>query len=270
MTTSQDVQSLYRVCDNIDSGLGLQFRKLNALELSRLIQNESLAFQQPNSPLFAELANLFVKAQQTGAWVTSQGYSPDPTVLVDLIRQWFILVDEIFFFETLTREINTRQGRQHTLGLHIEDTISDPQKPPMYGLFDIPKREVTLWLQNSNFGIGGNVRTLIEQLLYTVTHESVHAFLWLFSNRDAELHNEWVNQGNGHGTMFKEILGVLVDKIEIIIRSYGFEADKWRAACYQDESGCGVRIPLTSLGECTEFYVPPDHCCFYPPSSFAS
>ncbi|KAJ3576680.1 hypothetical protein NPX13_g3619 [Xylaria arbuscula] len=211
-------------------------RRLDAKRLSKFIQDESKAFKEPKSPLLAEMVTLFKKAQESGASVSKQGWFANLTVFTDIIRQWYVLSDETFFFDTLTREINNKKGRrQPTIGFRISDSLSNPNGPPYsYGFFNTDEAVITIFLRNAYGDIRTGMRSAIEQILYVVIHESVHAFIWLFANRNDPLHEERVSRNGAHGTMFKEILGIIIDRIGEIFASVGVSAEVFKQARQED------------------------------------
>ncbi|KAJ3576679.1 hypothetical protein NPX13_g3618 [Xylaria arbuscula] len=234
MSVSTEVQSLYGICDNIDSDPP-PTRTLSTRSLLRLVETEALAFLTPGSPRLLRLVECFQKCQE----VAHRYPIAESEWLIDLIRQWFILVDECFFFDTLTREvntykrfadggasINTREGRRHLVAFQVVreySGLSDPVtgQPKMgyhvLGDYSPLTRELQIFLKLQipvpNVPIYEIRRTPIVSILHTIVHESVHAYLQTFANPSHPTFKEDVAKNNGHGQVFGQIHQVIAEKI---------------------------------------------------------
>ncbi|KAI0420595.1 hypothetical protein F5X98DRAFT_371566 [Xylaria grammica] len=215
MPPSRDVLSLYEIADKIDSRKPLK-ETMDAKSLFTLIKNEALAFRRPDSSKLRELADCFRRCQELAS------RHPDSERLKQSISQWMILFDECFFFKTLTREVKTKNGRQHVVTLKVKDgPASGGESLDMKGMWKWHRREITLWLKG-DLADGGNYRFPIELLLHTLVHEAIHAFLWLFQDQDHPKHQERVGD-HGHGPVFREMLRVIGGRVGELTNSHLFQ-----------------------------------------------
>ena len=239
MIPSRDVQYLYQICDQVGWSNPAR-RTLDARTLFKLLQNEALAFRTPNSPRLTELVECFHRCQQVGRKYPEN----ESQMLIDLIHQWFSLLDECFFFGALTRVVNTRYGRQPFVSLLVERNNSGIYSPEIgrpdpswraMGYFDIAARRLWGWLKDAE-PLGNNqyrvFRIPIESALYSIVHEAIHAYLELFADTSHELWWEDVERDGGHGEMFRGILHVITERLETLTWSRRFREER-----YIDPSG---------------------------------
>ncbi|KAI0468026.1 hypothetical protein F4859DRAFT_517563 [Xylaria cf. heliscus] len=207
MSPSREVQSLYAIADRINSRKPLK-ETLDAKALLKLIKKESVAFSEPGSSKLREFVNCFRHCQAVAA------RSPGSEQQKDSILQFLINLDECFFFKTLTREVETKRGRQRLVTLGVEDS-SHPTKEvnDMKGIWRPPTRTITLWLKGEFSGEDSLYYFPIESILHTCLHESIHAFIWFFENDDHPKHEERVGRDGGHGSIFIEMLRVIGERI---------------------------------------------------------
>ncbi|KAH8161538.1 hypothetical protein CIB48_g6696 [Xylaria polymorpha] len=231
MPPSHEVQSLYAIADKIDSGQPLEGR-LDAMSLLELIKNEALAFRVPDSSKLSELVGCFHHCQAMAA-----SY-PGSKRLEDSILQFMTLIDECFFFKTLTRTVETKKGRQNLVSLEVEDDHyprSDGRCTK--GMWRRRNRTVTLWLKGTWAG-EPRYRFRIEWVLHTCVHESIHAFICLFANENHPNHNERVIKDRHHGSIFIEILRVIGERVDELTNSR-----EWTKGRYLDPFGLKKERP---------------------------
>ncbi|KAI0908979.1 hypothetical protein F4823DRAFT_639547 [Ustulina deusta] len=232
MPPSRDVQSLYAIADNIDSRKPLK-ETLDAKALLKLIKNEALAFRESDSSKLRELVGAFHHCQALAA------RSPGSEQLKDSILQFMMIVDECFFFKTLTRKVKTKWGRQHLVTLKLEDSPSSKDASnDRRGIWTSSNRTVTLWMKGVYDREDSSYRFSIESILLSCVHESIHAFLWLFENEDHPKHEERVAKNGGHGSIFIEILRVVGERIEELTNSR-----EWKQERYIDPYGPKEKRP---------------------------
>ncbi|KAI0858887.1 hypothetical protein F4860DRAFT_526637 [Xylaria cubensis] len=226
MSPSRAVQSLYAIVDTKDSRKPLR-ETLGAKSLLRLMQNEALAFRQPDSSKLNELIHCYQQCQALAA------RHPSSEQLKESISQFMVIIDECFFFKTLTREVKTKRGRQHIVTLKVEDSsFSKSDSVERRGIWNPSDRSLTLWLQGKVEGAESSYRFSIESILHTCMHECIHAFFWLFVDEDHPQYDEQVDNDGGHGSMFIETLRVIGEKVEELTQSR-----EWRQAREIDPYG---------------------------------
>ncbi|KAI0458442.1 hypothetical protein F5B21DRAFT_528970 [Xylaria acuta] len=226
MSPSRDVQSLYAIADKIDSSKPLK-ETLDAKALLKLIKNEALAFRESDSSKLRELVRAFHHCQALAARY------PGSEQLKDSIFQFMTIVDECFFFKTLTREVKTKRGRQHLVTLKVEDSpCSKNDSHDLKGIWKSSNRTLTLWMKGVYHREDSSYRFSIESILHTCIHESIHAFLWLFEDEDHPKHGGRVAKDGGHGSIFIEMLRVIGERIEELTNSR-----EWAEARYIDPYG---------------------------------
>ncbi|KAI1746651.1 hypothetical protein F4782DRAFT_536219 [Xylaria castorea] len=230
MPPSRDVQSLYEIVDKKESRKPLE-ETLDAKSLLELIKNEALAFRKPGSSKLTELVGCFRRCQELAASGSEQ--------LKGSVLQFMIIVDECFFFKTLTREVRRNKGWQHLVNLKIEDNPSSKgDGHDRRGIWTPYDRTVTLWLKGVYRGENSSYSYPIESVLHTLIHESIHAFIWAFENDDHPKHKERVGKDGGHGSIFCEMLRVIGERVEELTNSR-----EWKEARYTDPYGPTEKRP---------------------------
>ncbi|KAK5635710.1 hypothetical protein RRF57_011422 [Xylaria bambusicola] len=150
------------------------------------------------------------------------------------ILQFMIIADKIFFFETLTRKVKTKQGQQPAVTLKVEDkTYSDigggdygfeitDSHTAIIGFWEEYNLTLIVLLRGEIKG-QGICRLPIESVLHTILHECIHAFIWFFADNDHPKHEERIGQKGEHGSIFREILRVIGERVEELTNSPGFK-----------------------------------------------
>ncbi|KAI0438121.1 hypothetical protein F4803DRAFT_570021 [Xylaria telfairii] len=259
MPPSPEVQSLYAVADKIDSRRPLK-ETLDARSLLKLIKNEALAFRRPDSSKLRELVGCYHHCQALAA------SHPGSRQLKDSISQFMTLIDECFFFKTLTREVKTKKGLQNLVALKIDDNpYSRNSSDDLKGRWNPNTRTLMLWLKGSYAHEDSAYRFSIEEVLHTCMHESVHAFLGLFANEDHPKHKERVENDGEHGSIFIEMLRVIGERVEELTNSR-----EWALARYLDPYGPKERPPPMGPPRSGGPGVPPGgvHPGGFPPGAF--
>ncbi|KAI1125917.1 hypothetical protein F5Y10DRAFT_267579 [Nemania abortiva] len=270
MPPSRDVQSLYDIADKRNSRHPLK-ETIDAKSLLKLIKKEALAFRRPDSSRLVKLVNCFHQCQALAARYSkepgddsedsddsddseedsedSQDESDDSDdsdaeplqELKDSILDFLMILDECFFFKTLTRKVKTKHGRRHLVSLKIKDTRDTKyDSHNRKGTWEPHERSVTLWLKGQYEGEDGEesiFRFPIEEVLHTCLHESIHAFIWLFENEDHPKHDERIGKdanGNGHAvlihtdpTLMKKVITLVLHTLLWEFRDTGALAFLW-------------------------------------------
>ncbi|KAI1422211.1 hypothetical protein F5Y12DRAFT_717618 [Xylaria sp. FL1777] len=197
MSRSHEVQALYKIADNINSRSAPRISiSHDAKSLFKLIKKSSLAVRNPHSNERRMLVDCYRRCQDLGV---------DPILNRDLIcdgiYEFMIRIDDLFFFSTLTREVSGSKGRRDLVNLRISKTPNSK----LYGQFDHDSRRIKIWL--GGYDEAGRYEPFpIERVLFTVAHEMTHGFLFCFSDQSHPRHDEWVEEDQGHGKMFCEII----------------------------------------------------------------
>ncbi|KAJ8121902.1 hypothetical protein ONZ43_g1761 [Nemania bipapillata] len=122
-----------------------------------------------------------------------------------ILYEYFQRIDEMFFFKLLTREI---QGVSKPRKLVAIKTHEVPDAN-ILGLFDQNHDRIEIWLNR--------LRTFetypLEHFICVLAHEMVHAYIGIFADERHDMHDEWVNDHCGHGTMFWKLLGYILDRL---------------------------------------------------------
>ncbi|KAI1743967.1 hypothetical protein F4680DRAFT_470459 [Xylaria scruposa] len=225
MSPSRAVQSLYEIVDAIHSRKPLK-ETLSAKSLLRLIEKEALAFQQPDSSKLRELVNCFHQCRALAARY------PGSEQLKESILQFMVIVDECFFFKTLTREVKTKKGRHLLTNLKVKNGPSSKDSSnERKGIWNPNDYSLTLWLRGGFKGEDDYYWFSIESILHTCIHESIHAFFFFFADEDHPNFEEELDEG-GHGSIFIETLRVIGERVEELTQSH-----EWREARKLDPYG---------------------------------
>ncbi|KAI0515071.1 hypothetical protein F5B22DRAFT_646948 [Xylaria bambusicola] len=231
MSGSRDVQSFQEIRDIISSTNPP--RAPEARFLLTLIQTVALAFRTPDSPRLTELVEFFHHYENVAG-----NYPENETDMpIQLVNQWFSLIDKCFFFGVLTSTLDTQQGPRQVVELHVENNPSCFKRPNWHanGCYDTVNRRLWIWLKvvdPLDDNTAKIARLPILRPLYTVIHESIHAYLDLFADKNHPLYFEEVGKDRGHGPVFKEILHLVSEKVEVLTRSTMFAGER-----YMDPSG---------------------------------
>ncbi|KAI1362833.1 hypothetical protein F5Y08DRAFT_341255 [Xylaria arbuscula] len=210
MSASRTIQSLYQICDNIDS---TPLRELPVVKLQELIQNESVAFRQPNSPWVQQMAEFYPRMEEVLRPLPS-GKLPKESISEwkAFIHEWFILIDKLFFFGTLTKKLTTRNGVEQVINLSIENVFDNADLEIEAGRFTWRERKIIVYLgwQRESLAPGIHENS-VSRVLFSLTHEAVHAFIYLFADNVHPRHREWI--GDGHGPVFQEMLNTIAKEV---------------------------------------------------------
>ncbi|TGJ80915.1 hypothetical protein E0Z10_g7849 [Xylaria hypoxylon] len=138
-------------------------------------------------------------------WETNRTSPLGVVALTQLMGQYLVLIDRIFFFGLITHPTR-RQGKlvanQPIIKLLVQNGLTDPAGNELNGIFTYETGE--LWinaLQSS-----GEIQ-FFEEMLATIVHELVHVYLHVLTrdNSAASYYRE-LSQDEGHGVQFHELL----------------------------------------------------------------
>lgn len=160
----------------------------NAETITRLVQTSCLAVMEPNSPevrQFIERCNHFSLCDFK---------TMDPADVKGALEELFIRLDELFFFGILSRHapLDDSNARRRFIELDVV-AKQEPQNSP--GMHYPGTNKIVIHLTRSTERMG------FDLLLPVLSHELVHAWFDLADKRPFK-HTEWVDQHDGHGTMF--------------------------------------------------------------------
>ncbi|KAI0542891.1 hypothetical protein GGR58DRAFT_519170 [Xylaria digitata] len=244
------VQTLYAIADNVYLEPGLHSSESHrtnaphdALSLVRLVQTSSLVAENPSSPQVTKFADYYRICQW---W--DLDIEKNHSQLNDRLWELMCLVDEIFFFNTITRVVQGPEGPRSLVSLRI--TEKDEKK--RVAEYDMEDHFITLWLGGNRKGPWE--RYNFEHILHSLVHELCHAFLENFSDSSHPSHEMFVDINDGHGIQFWQLLKYVLENILKITGSR-----EWEAECKKGEVECWnsiSNIPPKSSG-------PSDH----PPDS---
>ncbi|KAI3331107.1 hypothetical protein F4824DRAFT_514801 [Ustulina deusta] len=216
MSHLAEVRALYAIADNIHSGSRPRTNiPHDADALRRLVVHESLAVRNPRSGEVTEFVDCYRLLQGLG-----ENPLDNIRLIHDLIRGFMFHIDNIFFFNTLTRRVGGPTRPRSLVALH---TSEDPNTKK-YGTYDRADRTITVML--SRYRSGLYHRHHIERVLFSVVHEMTHAFLEIFSDDRHPRHAEWVDADNGHGKMFCELLGFIGDIVSQLTQSRKWQEER--------------------------------------------
>ncbi|KAI1197749.1 hypothetical protein F5X97DRAFT_301343 [Nemania serpens] len=170
------------------------------------------------------------------------------------------ILDECFYFKTLTRKIKAKWGvRRRLVTLKIKGlTQSDIPAMELRGLWYLRGRSIALWTRGKE-GIFP-----IEEVMSTLIHESVHSFLGLFADKHHPRHRERVALNGGHGPIFAELFYSIGKQVGEITGSRIWQEQRWS----EDRYGTGLHPPLHPSGGGFAPSSLPYHN--YPPSNHSS
>ncbi|KAI3331837.1 hypothetical protein HD806DRAFT_171266 [Xylariaceae sp. AK1471] len=114
--------------------------------------------------------------------------------IVYILKETCERLDEMFFFDLLTRRV-----RDKSPGPKVVLVELNVHESPMNGKYD----------ETFSF----------PDLLHTLAHEMVHAYLAIFSDKEHPLYHDECDHHNGHGMKFWELLAFILGKIGFFTES---------------------------------------------------
>ncbi|KAI1180512.1 hypothetical protein F4777DRAFT_250365 [Nemania sp. FL0916] len=155
--------------------------------------------------------------------------------LHEIAGEFFWRIDDIFFFGLLTREIKGKRGRRSLVRFITDDSAATENQ----GIFRPKEDHIKVWLRDTS-----GERRRLEQLIATIAHECVHAYLCIFTDYRDPNYEEHVLEHYYHGTMFWELVEFILLIIFLLTRSplFQWEIKKHRGlselcASYKREFG---------------------------------
>ncbi|KAI1110888.1 hypothetical protein F5Y14DRAFT_337621 [Nemania sp. NC0429] len=223
MSSHSDIQYLHKIADNLST----QPRKHEADALLELIQREAVAFREPESSKLRALAICYENCMNVHAISRPMEKDARMSMSPDLnrsLQEWFMAVDECFFFKTLTR--STERGPVVTLRVTDEhEALSSDYA--IHGAFQQADRSITVRLNGEKYGAFS-----MTSVMLTVAHESIHALLHIFADIRSPKYREQVSPGADHGPIFIKILHLIEERIGEITGD-----SLWDLACFRSEYG---------------------------------
>ncbi|KAI0412001.1 hypothetical protein F5X98DRAFT_383136 [Xylaria grammica] len=188
----------------------------DAQSLFQLVKTSSLVVTEPHSRKREKFVEYY---RACLSWDTD--FESNAKLLNDKLWDLMQLVDELFFFHTLTRGTKGPNGREGLVSLRVDST-SDKG---LASHFIKSERQITVFL----YPTPGDERHEFKHLFYSIIHEMCHAFLDFFSDQSHPKHREWVELDRGHGSLFWRLLRFLVEAIMDITQSpvWKFGFDRW-------------------------------------------
>ncbi|KAI1163440.1 hypothetical protein F5B18DRAFT_620184 [Nemania serpens] len=239
-----DVRTLKEIADSWRRDPGLSSRQSSrantphdAQALARLVSTSCWAVQDPYSTRVEAFCNYYRRAQ------TLDYQNMSDSQLLHELSQFLAEIDELFFFSLLSRRIEKEDGVSEFVQLKIMKTSEH-----LRGFFEFARgREATIkiWRRDSH-----GRAIAFEPLLYTLVHESVHAYLDIFSDIRHPKYEEWVTNYNGHGEMFWVLLRFISERIRVFTKS-----ERWRKEMERGELDC---VQITKIRGQAGFWGTPE------------
>ncbi|KAI1109262.1 hypothetical protein F5Y14DRAFT_40430 [Nemania sp. NC0429] len=258
MSADSDIKYLHRIAESRCKVPTIH----DPTTLLRLLKQEALAFREPDSSKLRELTDRFRDCQEA---FERGPYSKE---LKESIVGFYIILDECFFFKTLTRAVyfKTLSKIMKNIPTRITGLVElrfVEQQDPNDGLrgrwnpFD---RIIDLYLG----GADGATTFPVERVLVTVLHECVHAFLDLFVDRrhpDMRL----IKEPNGHGPIFLDIFQSIGLKIKEITHSRSWEEKFYLSLEFLDGGRLGGGgVPGAADYRADDRHLPPRDSHYHP------
>ncbi|KAI0130485.1 hypothetical protein BJ170DRAFT_681931 [Xylariales sp. AK1849] len=154
----------------------------------------------------------------------------DPAInLEEELPRYMQRLDQLFFFGLLTRHVN-KPGmafeKEILVKLKVRDSFNMSAGYQTHGLWDPRKNRIEIWLKEGPPQVRD--RTM-DELISTLAHEMIHAYLDIFSDHNSKEYADGVEIDGGHGVMFWRMYHNVLEKLaKWIPEAYDFsykEAD---------------------------------------------
>ncbi|GAP90486.1 hypothetical protein SAMD00023353_4500640 [Rosellinia necatrix] len=176
----------------------------DARSLVDLVMSSSLAARDPGSVTITRFIERFRKHEQIDL------RSASTKKITAILTEYFEFIDELFYFDLLTREVDRKIGeRVERMPLVTLEIVPTPSRYVL-GHFDANKNVLTVYPNRKHEHDTSNLGSLLIML----AHESVHAMLETFSDRGHRKHHKRVAHNNGHGPVFERLMNFVFGHIE--------------------------------------------------------
>jgi hypothetical protein len=127
----------------------------------------------------------------------------EASVLQKVLQEYMSRLDQIFFFSLLMRRVK-RRGLLLPPEPLVELKIRQGHNKELVAYWSHIGCRITMYKQReARSGLQSEICDFhLDELLATLAHEMVHAYLDIFSNRRDKEHKENVDAQEGHGRMF--------------------------------------------------------------------
>lgn len=178
--------------------------------LVRLVKTSSLAARDPKSSEVSKLIGCYKQHERLDM------DDMKDEALDEVLDQAYRLVDKIFFFKLLNRSVEEYKDKNKSRKMRrLVILETEHHNEELLGCwFPISSRHkwddrIKIALRGSKRGHKHDWATLFN----TVCHESVHAFLVIFSDYRHKDYEKMVENGNGHGAMFRKLLRFILETV---------------------------------------------------------
>ncbi|KAI0542886.1 hypothetical protein GGR58DRAFT_519168 [Xylaria digitata] len=211
----REIQTLEAIADAqyLPEGWPIIGTAHDANTLIQLLTQHSLAIRSPSSTRVTQFVRSYY---EVSTWNID---TVDFVRLQYELQQFFARLDELFFFNLLTRNVKSFSGSRKCLS---ELVIYDcPESGGRYGLCARDRWVIEVWLRDLRTP---HKRRSFDSVLHTIVHELVHAYLKFADKRHIDYY-AMVENSNGHGEGFRILLPFIAKTLLDLTNSEGWRKE---------------------------------------------